>query len=118
MTRHPRCAAVHEEETEDFETMHVGEAVLKNIFDTLKRLRRRKGCLGSQDDWFERVCPSYSVKLFYDPAQAVADKAALGRAIRTRDVLKSSADALSKIQNQIARQLRNCEYDIEAYKRR
>lgn len=135
MTRHPRCMEIHEEDTEGFETIHIDQAALKNLFDIVKRLRRRKGCLGSQDDWYERVCPSNrcvtspnlscnsltslsSVKLSYNPEQAISDKAALGRAILTKDVLKSSVDALSNIKEQITRQLRTCEDNIQAYKRR
>jgi len=118
MQKPSHYANIHREDTPEYERTHVNLEALNQVLDIVKRLRGSKGFVGSQCDWYERVCPSYNVALAYNPSQTIADKHGIEEAISARDILKPAADALYKIWSLISREAKMCEEKIEAFKRR
>lgn len=133
MVNRSRHADTYEEGTDAYDWTHVDPDGLNYAFDIVKRLRKGKGFVGPQYDWFDTACPAYkcvaklsrisssillkfpSSRLSYNPSQVAADKIVLNSAIKTRAVLRPAADALYKIWGHVSRQLETCESRIDAF---
>ncbi len=59
MVKRSRYVDDYEEDTDIYETTHVDPIALNHVFDIVKRLRKGKGFVGPQYEWYDKACPSY-----------------------------------------------------------
>ncbi|KLO14082.1 hypothetical protein SCHPADRAFT_889555 [Schizopora paradoxa] len=109
---------VYEEGTEEYEISHIDPAGMSQISEILKRLKRTKGYIGPQLEWYDKAFPDNEVPFVYSPMQDVVDKRALEQALETKKVLGSAVSALSKLLRITSRQLEFCEDAVRSYQKR
>lgn len=63
MPKRSRYIDIYEEGTDAYERTHIDPGALNHVFDIVKRLRKGKGFVGPQYDWFDTVSPSYKCVL-------------------------------------------------------
>jgi len=99
------------------EGTHINLEAFPAIASILDRIRKRDGCLGAQQDWYNENCPPHPVPFLYE-SRASQAKEDVSRAMEARDALKHASDALRQISEFISLQAANSETRVNALRLR